>query len=62
MNAEQAQQALRARKFLELHQGPKTLLLPNAWDVKNLTQSTQERLSSPPKRAYHGAPMKEEYR
>ena len=33
MNAEQAQQALRARKFLELHQGPRTLLLPNAWDV-----------------------------
>jgi 2-methylisocitrate lyase-like PEP mutase family enzyme len=27
------EQALRARKFLELHQGPKTLLLPNAWDV-----------------------------
>lgn len=33
MNAERAEQALRARKFLELHQGPKTLLLPNAWDV-----------------------------
>src|SRR3990172_2728544 len=23
----------RARKFLELHQGPKTLVLPNAWDM-----------------------------
>jgi 2-methylisocitrate lyase-like PEP mutase family enzyme len=27
------EQALRARTFLELHQGPKTLVLPNAWDV-----------------------------
>jgi hypothetical protein len=27
------EQAVRARKFLELHQGPKTLVLPNAWDV-----------------------------
>jgi 2-methylisocitrate lyase-like PEP mutase family enzyme len=30
MNAEQVQ---RARTFLSLHQGPKTLVLPNAWDV-----------------------------
>jgi 2-methylisocitrate lyase-like PEP mutase family enzyme len=27
------EQALRAREFLDLHQGPKTLVLPNAWDV-----------------------------
>lgn len=27
------EQAARARSFLELHQGPKTLVLPNAWDV-----------------------------
>jgi 2-methylisocitrate lyase-like PEP mutase family enzyme len=27
------EQAARARRFLELHQGPKLLLLPNAWDV-----------------------------
>ncbi len=27
------EQTLRARRFLELHQGPKTLVLPNAWDV-----------------------------
>jgi len=33
MNAEHSQQALHARRFLELHQGPKTLVLPNAWDV-----------------------------
>ncbi|MGB2887808.1 MAG: isocitrate lyase/phosphoenolpyruvate mutase family protein [Candidatus Acidiferrales bacterium] len=26
-------QAEKARKFLALHKGPKTLLLPNAWDV-----------------------------
>lgn len=28
-----ADQAEKARKFLALHKGPKTLLLPNAWDV-----------------------------
>jgi 2-methylisocitrate lyase-like PEP mutase family enzyme len=27
------EQASRAKDFLELHQGPKTLVLPNAWDV-----------------------------
>jgi len=26
-------QALRAREFLGLHQGPRTLVLPNVWDV-----------------------------
>src|SRR5579862_8316792 len=26
-------QAERARQFLDLHRGPKILLLPNAWDV-----------------------------
>jgi 2-methylisocitrate lyase-like PEP mutase family enzyme len=30
---DRGEQARRARRFRELHQGPKLLLLPNAWDV-----------------------------